>query len=349
MADVGRTRSAADAAGLALDQLRPEALLARHRAIFERDIAWLQARKRDFVLASCPACGSDDGAPTFDKHDLTFIDCRHCRTIYMCPRPSERLMAEYYATAEHYRFWALYLFPQSEAVRREKIHLPMLRRIVDRCDRLGVKRGTLLEVGPGFGTFCQLAIERGAFERVLAVEPTPDLAEACRRRGIEVIEKPIEEIGDEVGEIDVLVAFEVIEHLFDPRAFLDRCSRHLRRDGLAVFTCPNGQGFDVTVLKSDSVAVDNEHVNLFNPGSFALLLERCGFGAVEVTTPGRLDAELVRAALMDGRLDPRGQSFLKQVLIDNWERMGAPFQRFLSENGLSSHMMAFARRRTTPK
>ena len=41
--------------------------------------------------------------------------------------------------------------------------------------------GTLVEVGPGFGTFAALAREE--FERVVAIEPTPELAAACRERG----------------------------------------------------------------------------------------------------------------------------------------------------------------------
>ena len=35
---------------------------------------------------------------------------------------------------------------------------------------------------------------------------------------------------------------------------------------------------------------------------------------------------------------------MRRVLIDEWETMGGPFQRFLAENGLSSHMWIAARR-----
>ena len=34
-----------------------------------------------------------------------------------------------------------------------------------------------MEVGPGFGTFAALATASGAFERVVGVEPTPQMAE----------------------------------------------------------------------------------------------------------------------------------------------------------------------------
>ena len=51
--------------------------------------------------------------------------------------------------------------------------------------------------------------------RVVAVEPTPDLAKTCRAKGLEVIESRIEDAKG-LGVVDVIASFEVIEHLFDP-------------------------------------------------------------------------------------------------------------------------------------
>jgi len=90
------------------------------------------------------------------------------------------------------------------------------------------------------------------------------------------------------------------------------------------------------------LAVDAEHVNLFNPQSLTSLLENVGFEVLHAHTPGRLDAEFVHDAAIRGEisLDP----FLQRVLVDEWETMGWPFQGFLAENGLSSHMWVVARK-----
>jgi hypothetical protein len=96
-------------------------------------------------------------------------------------------------------------------------------------------------------------------------------------------------------------------------------------------------------LGAKALAVDAEHVNLFNPGSLGRLLERHGFEVLESETPGRLDAEFVREAALKNAvtLDP----FLQRVLIDDWDRLGWPFQQFLAAHGLSSHMWIAARRK----
>jgi SAM-dependent methyltransferase len=252
-------------------------------------------------------------------------------------------MADYYANSENYAIWAKCIFPASEAARRAKIHEPWFARILEYCERHGVATGTLVEVGPGFGTFCSVARDAGKFRRVIAVEPTPEMAAACRARGVTVVEKRIEDIDAELPPADVLCAFEVIEHLFDPARFIAHCARLVAPGGLLVLSCPNGLGFDIATLREKALAVDAEHVNLFNPTSLGGLVQRSGFEVLEVTTPGRLDAELVRTAALKGEISLDEHAFLKRVLLDEWDRVGWAFQKFLAANGLSSHMWLAAR------
>ncbi|MBU2499791.1 class I SAM-dependent methyltransferase, partial [bacterium] len=87
-----------------------------------------------------------------------------------------------------------------------------------------------------------------------------------------------------------------------------------------------------------------EHVNMFHPESLAVLLERCGFTVESCATPGRLDADLVRQQILDGRFDAVGHPFLRRVLVEDWDRLGGPFQGFLRDHGLSSNMVVTARR-----
>lgn len=323
-------------------ELCPEDMLAGQEAAFARDIERLHKRHDEFVEVSCPACAADDSTAAFEKYGFSFRSCKACRTIYMSPRPSPAVMADYYANSENYAYFAKYIFPASEESRREKMHKPRLERILDYCTRYNVPRGTLLEVGPGFGTFAEVATRSNSFKRVVGIEPTPEMAAACRARGVEVIEKRIENAAGDVDKADVVVSFEVVEHLFDPSIFLKQCGDLLPSGGLLVLTCPNGLGFDVAVLGAGSLAVDAEHVNLFNPESLKRLVEHCGFTVLETSTPGRLDAELVRDAALRGEVQL--DTFLKRVLMDEWNDAGWPFQQFLAANKLSSHMWLVARK-----
>jgi len=326
-------------------ELCPDALLAAQEAAFARDMERLRARQDEFVSVSCPACRCPDAIAAFTKDSFEFVRCVSCRMVYMSPRPSPAVMDAYYSSSENYRFWATHIFPASESARRDKVSAPRLARLRELIRKQRVPGPmTLVEIGPGFGTFASLAQQSGAFEHVLVIERTPEMAHACRAHGLRVLEQDIESPLPGGIQAHVLAAFEVIEHVFEPRVMVQRCFEMLAPGGLLALTCPNVDGFDVTYLGAASLAVDAEHVNLFNPLGLRRLLESCGFEVIEQTTPGRLDVEFVHRAIVSGAAPMPSDPFLRRVLVDEYATLGWPFQQFLASNGLSSHLWCVAQK-----
>jgi 2-polyprenyl-3-methyl-5-hydroxy-6-metoxy-1,4-benzoquinol methylase len=264
--------------------------------------------------------------------------------MYVSPRPTPAILRRFYETSETYAYWSSHVFPASEDARRERIFRPRAERLAELCSRLAPDAAELLEVGAGFGTFCDEARRTGRFSRVVAVEPAPDLAAACRARGVEVIEAPIEAAELDGQAFDVIASFEVIEHLFSPLDLVRRCATLLRPGGLLVLTCPNVKGFDVAVMGPASDTVDHEHLNYFHAASLSHLAGRAGLETVETSTPGKLDLELVRKKALDGGLELADQPFVRTLALERFDEVGDAFQRFLAEHGLSSHMWFVARR-----
>jgi len=326
-------------------EIRPDHLRQGQAERFAADIRWLLQHKDEFVQVPCPACDSEKARPVFEKYGLTYVVCSNCGTMYVNPRPTPAILEMYYARSENYAYWNKHVFPASENARREKIFRPRAERLAEICQRHNVHTDVLLEVGAGFGTFCEEIRRMRLFRRVIAVEPTPDLAETCRQRGLEVIEKPIEQVHLDHAIVNVIASFEVIEHLFSPRDLLHSCAAVLSPNGLLIVTCPNIRGFDMAVLQAVSDTVDVEHLNYFHPDSLSLLFAECGFEVLETLTPGKLDAELVRKKVLAGDMNLSAQPFLQQILMDEWERVGGAFQQFLADNHLSSHMWLVARKR----
>jgi 2-polyprenyl-3-methyl-5-hydroxy-6-metoxy-1,4-benzoquinol methylase len=325
--------------------IRPPDLMARQRVALLTDIGRLLSRRAEFVHVNCPACESAAARPLYDKFGFSYVECEACRTMYTNPRPPAEVLGWFYQGSENYAYWNQYIFPASEAVRRERIMVPRVDQVLALCEKFGIAPQSLLEVGAGFGSFCEELKSRNVFERVAAIEPTPNLAATCRAKGIETIELPIEQVEFSAADrFDVVVSFEVVEHLFCPRDFVAHIGRVLRPGGLLILSCPNGQGFDVQTLKAVSDTVDHEHLNYFNPASLSGLLERTGYEVIDSFTPGKMDADLVRNKALAGQFDLAQQPFLQTVLIDEWERYGGAFQAFLREQGLSSNMWVMARR-----
>jgi 2-polyprenyl-3-methyl-5-hydroxy-6-metoxy-1,4-benzoquinol methylase/ribosomal protein S27E len=331
-----------DASLLTEERIRPARLMADKQGCVEADREFLTARRSEWQTVACPACAHPESRLFGEKHGFVYVECRECGTVYTNPRPSVQLLREFYATSQNYAYWNQYIFPATEDARRERIFRPRARRLAEYARRFGLSGGTLLEVGAAFGTFCEEIRRENLFEKIIAVEPTPELAQTCRQRGFDVRETFVEDLPDTIAA-DVIAAFEVLEHLHNPREFIEHCRRLLGSAGLLVVTCPNIRGFDVSTLGMLSNTFDHEHLNYFYPESLAGLMQRCGFEVVDLQTPGELDVDLVRKQIVCGAYRVDDQPFLRQVLLDRADELGGPFQRFLAENRLSSHMWAVAR------
>jgi 2-polyprenyl-3-methyl-5-hydroxy-6-metoxy-1,4-benzoquinol methylase len=324
--------------------IRPTRLAEGQQKYIRADRERLLSFREKFVDVPCPACDSNQYSVAFEKNGMHYVSCSHCHTLYVNPRPNSEILGFCYANSEVYAFWNKYIYPQSENTRREQIVRPRAIKVAELCKNAGITRGTLVEVGAGFGIFCEEIRRIGPFDRVIAIEPAVDLAKTCKDKGIEVINDSIEKVPFPPGSVDVIVSFEVIEHLFSPKKFIETCTGILKPGGLLVLTCPNGDGFEILALKERADTIDHEHLNYFNPSSIASLIEHHGFEILDLSTPGVLDADIVHNKIMDGTLDVSSNPFFTSVFIDHWEQTGQNFQRFLSDNRLSAHMMVIARK-----
>lgn len=305
--------------------------------LWAQDIKQLLRLKKEFKKIPCPACESRSYQQIFKKNGFTFVKCKKCETVFINPRPSSEILTEFYENSKSIKHWNDKIFPYSENSRREQIFLPRAKKVVELCKNFNTMTDVLLDVGAGFGTFCEEIKKFSVFDKVIAIEPSHDLAETCRRKGLDVIEKPIEEV--ELDYASVITNFELIEHLYWPKDFLLACRKALSKNGILIITTPNIKGFDLLILGkvSDNIVGPN-HLNYFHSKSLTNLLEKCGLGVIEILTPGQLDAELVRKKILSNELDISNNLFLKHILVDEWDVFGESFQNFLMSNGLSSHL-----------
>lgn len=192
-----------------------------------------------------------------------------------------------------------------------------------------------MEIGAGSGDFARHARNCGMFDRVIAIEPNAAILE--NREGLLVINKYVEELkkGDLEQSVDVACCFELLEHLSDPLSFLKCLFSLLPKGAIFFMTTPNGLGAEILELGSRSTTLGITHINLFNPQSLKKLLEKAGFGKVEITTPGILDADLLERGLQESK-----NGWLKYFLEHASDMVKANFQNFLKANLQSSHMQS---------
>ena len=94
--------------------------------------------------------------------------------------------------------------------------------------------GKLLELGCAYGFFL---MEAARHFDVAGIELAEDAAAHGRRAGLKVVQGMADEANlRQIGHVDVIVLFDVIEHLPDPRETLALCHRQLNPGGIIVIT-----------------------------------------------------------------------------------------------------------------
>ncbi len=242
------------------------------------------ARSSDVVawpVAKCRACGSPSPwvLSAFDVNrggsdeSFDYYRCNRCKLLFLFPIPVD--LGAYYGDS-------YYGVPQSlQTLRRYAMgqghKLDLLRRF---C--LG---SHLLEIGPSFGSFAYRAIMSG-FE----VEAIERDGNCCRFLNDVVGAKAVQHDDpvaalDRMGVFDVVVLWQVLEHLAEPFPLLRAISEHLVDGGILALSTPNPEALQFKLMGRWWPHLDApRHLNLV---PCRLLLSECegyGFEPLEVTS-----------------------------------------------------------------
>lgn len=322
--------------------IRPEALLNRYVELSARDAVECFGDVSRHTVP-CPGCGGGACVPQFEKHGFAYTRCEDCGTLFQNPRPPLEAFDAFYRRSESSRYWAEVFFPAVAEVRREKIFRPRAERLLALCRDRGVQVERLIDVGAGYGIFLDEWRRLAPHTHALAVEPSAVLAQECRAKGFEVAEALVEHVRGHEESADLVVCFEVLEHVHDALHFLN-VLKGLARPGGHIFISTLGiDGFDLQTLWAGSTQISPpHHINFLSVRGFEQLYRRAGLVDVMVSTPGQLDVDIVRNAVRRQPELLEGQRFLRGLLFD--EERAAAFQRFLVEQRLSSHVWVMGRK-----
>lgn len=322
--------------------IRPTNLIKKYHRLIQNDLREL--KKEKLILVNCPACNSKRFEHKYQKMEFKFVSCKKCNTIFINPRPTESSLEKFYTKTKSSEFWNK-IFEKTKETRKEKIFKPRIKLVFDILKKYDViKCKKMVEVGAGYGWFCELAKEKKLAKKIIAIEPSPEAAKICRKiEGIEVIESTIEKNLKKL-QSDFIVSFESVNLLFNPRFFLQSCYNGLKKNGVLIFSLTNYLGFDIQILQEKSNYIIPNILNLFNPNSIRFLLKSIGFRNVKVITPGLMDVQIILNKIKNKEIDPKKYPFFQFLLNCKSEQFIDDLQGILQKNNLSSHMVVSAQK-----
>ncbi len=325
-------------------EIRPTDLFNQYLELSNKDVQTFFSDQSKFTAVPCTACGSLEHKPGMEKQGFKYVSCKTCGSLYVSPRATVEMMDKYYRDGESVKFWGTDFFKQTAEARRQKMFKPRAELVNEWAQRFGMgSSDEFVDVGSGYGIFLDEISSLKRFGKVSGIEPAPNLATICREMGFRVIEKIVERVDPGEIQASFASAFEVLEHVHDPVAFLSGVHRTLKPGGFLLLTTLTITGFDMQVLWERSKSVEPpHHINLMSVDGISQLFARAGFEVVELTTPGQLDVDIVRNIVMENP-DIELPRLVQQLVFDVSDDTREAFQQFLQANNLSSHIRVIAR------
>jgi SAM-dependent methyltransferase len=223
-------------------------------------------------VADCPMCGSSERVARYALLPYGVVRCARCGMHYLSPRLPEQVMLDLYRTGDYFegREVGYDSYAEQEAALRATF-----RRVAKDLVKAGYAGGDLLEVGAGFGYLLETV--RPDFRSVMGTEYAAAAAEAAQARGLDVRVGGLDAVPAD-RMFDCIVGAHVIEHVYDPRAFVGELMTRLRPGGRVILGTPDmGSAWRRLMGRRWPSFKVPEHVLYFDRPTLTALLIDAGF------------------------------------------------------------------------
>ena len=313
-------------------EIRPKKIFNKFLQLASLDIKKYFSRPKNKI--NCIACGKK-GEFSFKKMSFSYYECKKCNSLFVNPRPREKDFINYYKKSASIKFLATNLYKQTENLRKNKIIKPKAKMIFEILKK-NRKNYTCVDIGGGYGIFAR-EISRLLKRKSVVIEPSPDLAKVCKKKGLIVVEKFLEKVKkkDLPRTKKFFTCFELIEHLHNPSKFIKNLKKIMQKGDLFIFTTLSSTGLDVLTLWENSRSVaPPHHLNFFNPKYIYIFLKKNNFKILNISTPGKMDVNI----LQNDKMQIKDRFWKNFILLSN-EKEKNEMQNLISSINFSSHLM----------
>jgi SAM-dependent methyltransferase len=234
---------------------------------------------------TCNICHARSFTQLFTKSGFDILKCSNCDIVFTnIPRGFDLLSIydESYFQGGQADGYGDYVGTEAVLRREFKHSVKLLRDLTGH--RPGLK---LLELGSAYGFFLDEATQ---YFECTGVEVSRAAAEHARRRGHQVINDILtEQLLPEIGTVDVVAMFDVVEHLPDPAATFELIDRCLNPGGIVVLTTGDVESFSARVFgKRWRLMTPPQHTFFFSPRTLRTLFEKLGYRIETVRRPWKV-------------------------------------------------------------
>lgn len=204
---------------------------------------------------------------------VRFLKCEKCGSVVIDPIPTVAEVSKLYPS--EYRAHVKSGFVSQLKSLQARMLFSSFSKI------LSDKNLRILELGCGGGHFLKELHRRG-FKNLVGVDSAEEAAGAIKDNGIRFIQGNIETEKIE-GLFDVILLNNVLEHLLDPIAFMERVQKNLAPGGRILLRTPNVESLSHSFFGRYWAGLHSpRHIYLFSNDGLKTLATKTGFGVSEL-------------------------------------------------------------------
>ena len=224
----------------------------------------------------CLVCGSDSRHPFLtvtNRFNATqmfqLVQCQQCGFVYLCPRPGEKWIAQYYQDSDYQPHQKEALSLSGKLYQQVRIwNNRYKRRLIEKFSA----KGKILDYGCGTGEF--LLEMKNSDWVTFGFEPASSAAAIAMDYGLDILP----DLRSLKERVNVITLWHVLEHVHDARPLLGELKKILDPAGLLCIALPNRHSLDAALFKLNWVAYDApRHLYHFSPSDLEKFLNSEGF------------------------------------------------------------------------
>lgn len=223
----------------------------------------------------CLVCGSKETEKSWKVKSYQYYHCSSCRSLFLNPLSMKSKAIGAYDDFDY----------QTGFINESKIRL-RARNILKNCLMLHSQAKNILDIGCGVGFLLDEAKKIGL--NPFGIEPSVKLAEFARKKYklrinssyIGTSDRRVAPFSTE--QFDVVILSHVLEHVENPRHFLEIVLSYLSKNGILYIETPNYSGWLAEREKENyTFLTPPEHISLFSFSGLSTILKQFNNIAIE--------------------------------------------------------------------
>lgn len=296
-------------------------------------------------MVICPACRENEACDLGTIHKINGLfeldepgnlyHCVNCNLFFRFPYLNEIMLKKAYENID-IGSW----------VYHDREDFRLARAAIDQA----CEKGYILDIGCFRGDFLYSLPKKHTY---YGIEPSPDAREEAKKKGINLIAETIQELDNSDMKFDIITMLDVIEHLPDPYAALQKITKSLKPKGVLIIATGNTNALPWRIMRLNYWYYFAEHVSFFNKKWFQWICKEMNLEILQVQKFSHFDEsvsirlrQLLEAAVYAMLNSCNSQKIFYRILIKIY-----PFNRAKTwkeapkTNAWKDHMLVVLRKK----